>query len=347
MKHTLIAFAAACVLASFAHANLVVTSLYHYVYTPIAIPTSMSNYRDLEPTGINNSNQVVGVGYIPGFGGPEAFINSNGKTQMYMFPGPYADCVGYGINDAGTIIGGGVTDSGLHVFDASLTQSATDIDGNPHHDSWGKAITNTGYYVGSLNNQPALGSISGHWIISIGQIVGNDFYMAGVNDNLTMVGYGSAGGKIYDLGSGTVTQLSTVLGTTNNRASAINQAGVVAGTVGNEGFIYDHGTVTYFGTNIAWVNAINSLGNVVGALTNGHGFIYTAASHTVTDLNTLLPATLASTWTITTGSGINDKNSICGVATRPSKASDSGQGWGSTVYQGFTLIIEGAIVITK
>lgn len=338
MKKLFLVLFGVCTVAGLSGADLIFYPEYHYTYIPLPIPTQMAGYLDLEPQGINNNNQVVGTGFVPGYGGPEAFISSGGKTQMYTFPSAYLDCLGFGINDAGTIVGEGTTATGEHALYALFGHAAVDIDGNPQRNSSAKTINNNGYFAGKVNNQPALGSTTSGWISTLGATLGNDFYITQMNDNLALVGYGHLGGAIYDIGSGTVTQLSSVLGTLNNKATAINQAGVVAGTLGNVGFVYSNGAVTLFGNNILSVNGINAKGNIVGTLTNGHGFICSGASHTITDLNSLVGSEISNTWTIAQATGINDHDTICGIATRPAKSSDSANGWYGTVYQGFTMV---------
>ena len=326
-KSKLFAFILCVSLATMARANSILLPLYHYVYTPL--PT-IYGYVDVEPVAINNQNQVVGTAYVPGPGLPEAFMSSGGQIKLYPSPGGYSDSFGLGINSAGVIVGIGTVPTGMHAIYANPGSAAIDINNNPQQDSSARALTDNGYFVGQVNNQPAFGSTTGHWISSVASLLGADFYMTGINNDLTAIGFGSAGGAIWEVSTNAVTQLSTVLGTTANKPTAINQNGAVAGTVGTTGFIYENGTVTYFGTNIASVNGINSSNHIVGSLTNGHGYLYSASTHTLTDVNTLVPSSVSSEWTIKSATGINDHNSICGLAVRAD---------GSSGYQGYTLVI--------
>src|ERR1043166_7255678 len=109
MKKLFLVLFGVCMVAGLARADLILQPEYHYIYKPLPVPAQFPGYLDLEPLGINNNNQVVGTGFIPGYGAPEAFITSGGKTQIYLFPGGYLDCFGFGINDAGSIVGSGVT----------------------------------------------------------------------------------------------------------------------------------------------------------------------------------------------------------------------------------------------
>ena len=315
-----------------------VTAARAELYSYFALPTT-ADYLYLGPTGINNHGDVVGVAFeLYGDGRPVAFHYASGATALIASPGPAHSTWGYGINSAGTIFGfcdrnGSVS----HAMYATAGGPSVDMDSDFSRSSYGKAINDSNYVVGQLTGgQPFLGHTSG-WIFPLGSTVGNSFVASGINNNLEVVGNGPWGGEVYNAWTGTITYLGFALGTFSNHAAAINNSGVVAGTVGTQGFLYSGGVVTYFGSNISGISGVNSNGDVVGRLTSGRGFVYIRSNGHFLDLNSVVSSSISSTWTLKEGSGINDNGVICGYAERPSVTSAEWSQWGSTVHQAFKI----------
>jgi probable HAF family extracellular repeat protein len=126
--------------------------------------------------------------------------------------------------------------------------------------------------------------------------------------------------------SGTMTAMVELPGATGSDAQAINEGGLIAGSVelagGSHAFVYDtamHDLGTLAGGHNSWAYGINSRGEIVGwgdtaVRANDHAFIY--ANGTMTDLNKLLSGSAKSSGVIlTTAYGINDEGQIVGHAT--------------------------------
>ena len=308
-----------------------------YFFTDLG---TIGSYTFLGATGINNNGDIVGTAYESS-GRPIAFSYSAGAFSIAPSPGPSHSTWGNAINDSGTIVGlcdrtGHPSGSVYHAFYANLGGSAVDFDSNFTRNSEAKAINETSYVVGSLTGQSFLGHTSG-WIMPLGPILGNDFAARDLNNSYVVVGNGIWGGMTYDALSGTITYLGFALGFDwTNQAAAINDAGVVAGKLGSQGFIDAGGVVTLFGAGVAEVLGMNATADVVGSTTGGHAFVYLKSSGHFIDLNTVVASSVSSIWTLTRATGINDHGVICGQARRLATLAD-GPGSGMYVYRAVKL----------
>jgi hypothetical protein len=300
-----------------------------YLFNPISSP----GYPLLGVKGINNNGDLVGTAFDTAWR-PVAFRYSGSSLSIYASPGPSHSTWAYGINNAGVIVGecdrtGAPQGSVDHAFYAAPSGSAIDFDSNFSRNSQAAAVTDNGYVVGSIFNpgpnyssQAFLGNTNG-WILPLGATLGNSFVADGLNNTLVIVGNGSFGGETYNALNGTVSYMGYAL-THNwsNHAAAINNNGVVAGKVGSQGYLWTNGTATLFGSNIQYVSGMNINGDVVGTLTNGHGFVYIHSNGHFLDLNSIVASSVTSVWTLTDGVGINDHGAITGQAHRPSTAAE-------------------------
>jgi len=301
-----------------------------YLFSTVSSPS----YPFIGVTGINNNSDLVGTAFDTG-NRPVAFRYSGSTIYTYPSPGPSHSTWGDAINNAGTIVGfcdrtGSPQGNVLHAFYATSTGSSIDFDSNFSRDSEAKAIIDSGYVVGSLSTtggpsyvtQSFLGHTSG-WIMPLGATLGNSFVADGLNDSLVIVGNGPFGGETYNALTGTITYLGFALSNNwTNHASAINHNGLVAGKVGTQGYLWNAGTATLFGANVAYVSGMNANGDVVGSLTNGHGFVYYHSNGNFVDLNALVASSISSVWTLTSGVGINDHGTITGQAKRLATAAE-------------------------
>jgi len=297
-----------------------------YFFNSISSP----NYPLLGVKGINNNGDLVGTAFDTAWR-PVAFRYSGTTLSIYPSPGPSHSTSAYGINNAGVIVGecdrtGSPQGSVEHAFYAAPGGSSIDFDSNFSRNSQAVAVTDNGYVVGSLFVNPGpsysaqafIGNTNG-WILPLGSTLGTSFVANGLNNTLVIVGNGPFGGETYNAINGTISYMGYALGNNwTNQAAVINNNGVVAGKVGSQGYLWSNGTVTYFGSNIAYISGININGDVVGTLTNGHGFVYIHSDGHFLDLNTVVSSSVTSVWTLMDGVGINDHGVITGQAQRPS-----------------------------
>ena len=307
-----------------------------YLYQEIGTTPSYTFYG---AAGINNNGEVVGTAFDTA-NRPVAVRYAGGVLNIAPSPGPSHSTWGNGINATGTIVGlcdrtGHPSGNVLHVFYANPGSPAVDFDSNFTRNSEAKAINDSGYVVGTVGSQAFLGHTSG-WIFPLASTLGNNFVARGLNNSIVVVGNSAPfGGLTYNAWTGDITFLGFALGW-NNEASAINASGVVAGKVGTQGFLYNAGVVTLFGSNITTVSGINGNGDVVGTTSLGHGFVYLKTSGHFLDLNTVVASSISSIWTLVAATGINDHGAICGSARRLATAAD-GPGVGTYVYRAFKI----------
>lgn len=303
-----------------------------YFFSSISDPT----FPFIGVKGINNNGDLVGTAYDTG-NRPVAFRYSGTTLYNYPSPGPAHSTFGNAINNNGTIVGEcDRNGSVLHAFYASPGGSSVDFDGNFSRNSEATAIIDSNYVVGTVGNQPFLGHTSG-WILPLGSTLGNSFVADGLNDSLVIVGNGPFGGETYNALTGTITYLGYALSNNwSNHAAAINQNGVVAGKVGAQGYLWSAGTATIFGANIAYVSGMNANGDVVGSLTNGHGFVYLHSNGHFLDLNSTVASSVSATWTLVDAAGINDHGVITGNARRLSTPAEYPT-YGMYVYAPYKL----------
>jgi len=314
MKKYLLPFLACLALALTARAEL-------YLYTDLG---TLSSYTILQPTGINNSGIIVGTAYEnTGGGRPMAFKYTSGTINLFASPGPAHSAWGNAVNAGGTLAGfcdrTGSILHGFYVAPGALY--GADFDSDFTRNSQAVSINDYNYVVGTASSQPFIGHTGG-WMALLGSTVGNSFSPRGINNNFEIVGNGVFGGMVYNAWTGAITFLGTALGDYSNQAGAINQSGTVAGKVGTTGYLYAGGDVSYFGYGISEVKSINAAADVVGVTTGGHGFVYIRSTGHFLDLNSVLPASVAATWTIVSATGINDGGVICGQSRRLSTAAD-------------------------
>lgn len=307
-----------------------------YTYTDLH---TLPPYNLFVPAGINNEGNVVGTAYDE-FGRNVAFRYLYGSLSVVASPGPSHSAWGNAINDTNTIVGGcertgHPSGSTSHAFYATQGAGAVDFDSNFQRRSEAKAINNSGYIVGLASGQSFIGHLSG-WFYLLGPAFGNDFQVSDLNNHWTLVGTGSSGGLSYDAATGAVIYLGEHLGSWNNEANAVNDAGTVAGKVGSQGYLFSNGVVTRFGQDIAEVNGLNASEDVVGTTGDNHAFVYHKASGAFVDLNTVIDASISATWTLIAAAGINDRGEICGQARRLATMEDHA-GFAVYIYTAFKL----------
>lgn len=203
----------------------------------------------------------------------------------------------YGVNDSGQVVGLSTTYR-AYLWDSGTFTNITPAGGGT---SYAYGINNSGQAVGysTLGGTPTAFVYSGGTSTALGGELGGISYGRAINDAGTI-----AGDLAYTANSFTRTAAGTLstFGTGSN-AFAINNQGVVAGSIPDSGFIYSHaaiyhaGTATDLGTlggTISYAYAINDSGLVVGysyitGSSNTHAFAYSGG--VMSDLGTLGGAT--------------------------------------------------------
>jgi len=262
---------------------------------------------------LNSSGTVAGWA-LNGAGYQQAFVSTpNGLSALSS---PNSDSYGYGINNAGTVVGTTYVNGTVHGTVWSGT-GATDLGAN----SYAMAINNSGEVVGG--NGEAFRVVNGQ-LQSLGNPQGVNWSAAyGINDAGTVVGDGQLAngtfrGIIWSPG-GSMILLGT-LGGSSSQATDINDGGEVVGfaSVASgyqhafsmlDAMMIDLGTL---GGGNSYAYGVNDSGEVVGYsyLANGAQNAFLYDDGTMLDLNALIPAN--SGWDLLEAYGINDSGQITG-----------------------------------
>jgi probable HAF family extracellular repeat protein len=258
-----------------------------------AIPITIPGATAIIPTGINDSDQVVGA-FTGSAGAPQAFVYSNGQTTNLTA-------------SAGFEIPPGVSFSVLSPYFGTAT---------------GLAINNSGAIAGAIpvpgsNQGNSLGLYSQGTLTDLGL---HGTAVIGINNSAQIAVADNEGNSwVFKNGSQTLPIPSWALGVT---PSGINSSGELAGTAMTSQKSFD---VAVIFTNGAWQSigtlggtlstalGINDKGQVVGWSTIGgtsglsHAFLY--QNGTMTDLNSLLPPAFSGV-TLFGATSINDLGQI-------------------------------------
>jgi probable HAF family extracellular repeat protein len=262
---------------------------------------------------VNSSGMVSGA-MENASGTNQAFVSTSAGVQALSSNGN--ESYGYGINNAGTVVG------------------TTYIDGQAYGTIWsatGTSLLGAGSYAMAINNSGEVVGGNGSAFTDVNGVVQDletgsaiDWSAAyGVNDAGTVVGDGQLSngtfrGMVWGPG-GAMTMLGT-FGGTSSQATAVADSGEVVGFASlasgyQNGFAWSGGAMVDLGTLglSSYAYGVNNSGAVVGYsyLANGaqHAFLYDDG--TMFDLNSLIPAN--SGWDLLAAYGINDAGQITGV----------------------------------
>jgi probable HAF family extracellular repeat protein len=278
-------------------------------------------------TGLNNAGDVVGYSYDTGFNFPtspsntEPFLYHNGK--MTLLPGSI-DFRPQAINDAGQIVGNAAFSNDAEVVvNGKIQKLAPQL-------SYSQvvAINNIGQAVGNANITKINGDIeSALFYNGSVQSMGPGRAAAVNNSGVAVGSFLDPTNNRYAVlfRNGVVTDLG--FPGIQPHATAINDAGQIAGYSsdsptpgggGSHALLDDQGVFTDLGILLnarnSMANAINNLGEVVGAFTGdsgvGRGFVYRDGK--VENLNDLISG-FPIGWGITSGVAINDSGQILAV----------------------------------
>jgi len=250
-------------------------------------PTSLDypGSTTTEPTGINNSGQIVGNYYNGAYHG---FLYKGGAFSTFDAPGYVAGTTIMdvrGISDSGQIVG--------TLFNPSVSPNGT---GFLYSGGTFTSITFPGagftYPLGISSNGAYLVGVYGgahnHGFLYTGGVFttidypgATDTVPYGINNNGTIVGtYDDGAGNVHSfLDNGGVLTSLNAPGCTSTFARGINDSGIIVGncvngTTGSHGFLYNGGVSTALNFSNAGFEGINDNGAIVGQYGTGHGFLY-------------------------------------------------------------------------
>jgi probable HAF family extracellular repeat protein len=267
-----------------------------------AVPITIPGATAINPTGLNDSGQVVGA-YAGSSGAPVPFLYSGGQTTNLS------------------------TSAGFDAASGALTQ-------NPYFgNSSGVAINNAGAVAGQIatpsnNADNHLGLYSQGSVTNLGSVWTADSlypagqhsaYVMGINSSGQIAFIDNEGISPAVFKNGSFVTLPIPSNALGISPIGINDSGQLAGTLST---FSGQRTAVLF-TNGAWQNlgtlggtvssalGINNSGAVVGwSTTSGgaiHAFLY--QNGTMTDLNSLLPSSLSGV-TLIGASSINNQGQI-------------------------------------
>jgi probable HAF family extracellular repeat protein len=233
--------------------------------------------------GISPNGYVTGYGELGESQGyaPHAYLYANGAiADLGTLGGPRS--IGIGVNASGQVTGLSDTASGAQHAFLYANGTMRDLGTLGGDYSQGNAINGAGVAVGEASLTPG----------------------------------GIATAHAFRTGASGLEDLGTLDGGTRSAASAINDAGLIAGTSNGaafldaaHAFLYENGVMRDIGSfgGVTSVYGINNLGQVVGR-SNGAGFLYTDGQ--MIDLTTLLDTP---GWTVSDAFGINDAQQIAAL----------------------------------
>jgi probable HAF family extracellular repeat protein len=295
---------------------------------------------DAMVTAINSAGQITGS-YATAGGAPDAFLYSNGTFQdLGTFPG-FDSSFGQSINAMGQVTGyyrnattgaesaflysNGTMQNlgtllGLTASTAYGINAVGQVTGSASTNGGGAAATAFIYGNGSIQNLgtlPGFPSSAGESINAAGQVAGvvldatNGIEHAFLYSNGTMKDLGTLGGI-----------------NSNSAALSINSAGEVTGASYTAGgvehaFLYSDGALQDLGTLPGFTSSVGQSINTAGQVVGQAFYFQRVGSSTqlfshafldndgqMVDLNSLLSASDASLYTLTSGVAINDSGQI-------------------------------------
>jgi probable HAF family extracellular repeat protein len=262
---------------------------------------------------INDAGVIVGGG-LNNVAQTRAFSRAPGIGAVTL---PTQLATAYGINAAGVIAGQGPTGMSWVLDGVTLTEVPS-LDGTSQSVfAWD--INDAGSVCGAARqDDPPSTQKAFLWTggtpTDLGDLGGNASVAYGMNDAGMIVGtarFTDTQLRAFVFEGSTMTDLS---GAAGGAAYAVNEDGLIVGTMGGEAFMSDGTTSTSLGSlgdpasGTAW--GVNDIGIIVGE-SNERAFVYRAGG--LVDLNELIDA--GSGWQLLVARAINNHGDIVGYGT--------------------------------
>lgn len=197
----------------------------------LAVLEAPAAVRHVYGTAINDAGQVVGYAdRAATSSGFQALLWDGGRITVL------GDGRAYDINTRGQVVGASSSSAATLWSGGARTLLAQGDPAVPGGDTWADAINDAGDVA--ITWRPTVGGSGGR-----------------------------SPGKVFLLRSGTLREIASA---TNAEATAINQSGWIAGTVGSlvdqtlQGFLWRDGQTTYVGAGVTSARDVNAGGQVVG-----------------------------------------------------------------------------------
>ena len=272
-------------------------------------------------TDVNNANDVVGTYYHPTPFAQRAFLYRNGTNSDIGTLGG-SDASAMAINATGLITGWSYTPGGgtrAFLYNAGTMTDLGSL--STSQGSIGFAINSLGHVVGMSSEGFLWNGTSMSPLTAVGWI---SLLPSDINTAGTIVG--SASNAVFTHAfvrtGGVVADLGTLVGHTNSRAYAVNDAGTIVGwsALGSNGpytgVQWSNGTITSLGALPALSQSIaynlNAAGIVVGTAfdTSGNSRAVRWSGGSIVDLNNEIAPN--SGWILESAQAINDNGAIVG-----------------------------------
>jgi hypothetical protein len=292
-----------------------------------------------------NENSTI-VGTLGGWGVIAARWSSTGTLTSIPSIGPAHSAWGFGINNAGLIVGFlDQTGGPLHAFyNAPGVGSAVLPTPAPAGVTTElRVINDAGYAVGVYSSSGTQTAFYTHplgYKANISAVkVGASFYPVAINNSGDVLGNSSFKGVVYNLLDATAVKVTDRVPTMVS-AAAMNELGDVAGVdAGSKAYILPKDPASpVIVLGVGLVKTVHGMNDarelLITTMTNRPAILRPSASipdGVIQYLDTLVP----SPWTVFKLADINNAGNICGVARRPSVPADATTA--SHVYRPFKL----------
>ena len=278
---------------------------------------------------VNDRGDVAGLNVNQGTGLQHGFKYVDGATHDLQYA-TMKGTWGYGINNAGTVVGHAALPSGRRHAFKNTGSTIVDLGTLGGTSSTAYDINDNGVVVGfsSTGTQSHAFRHDGSGMADLGTLGGTFSRAYAINDAGTIVGYSSVSGdgasRAFRYDDAGMVDLG--IGGQNSEARGINASGVIVGNRDSRAFRLDGTTFTDLGTfdgkNYSFAYDVNDGGAVVGYAsftlptgTNSYKAALWKSDNTIVDLDAWLNATnpaAGSKWRLVDATSISDTGLITG-----------------------------------